>query len=302
MKQRLTAELQTTLAGAVTLCGAGAHSNIPSCVTLSPAEAGCGVLFLRSDTAYVEGRWSEVSANRLRTSLGRGPAEVSTVEHVMAALYGLGVDNAIVETSGPEIPALDGSARPIVEAIAETGIKTLAAPRRRLTVLEPVRVCEGESFAELLPAKGGLSLDVEIYFAGAIGRQRRRLSLTPQIFSRELASARSFGFVNDAERLWKEGLALGASLENTIVLDDDGVLNPEGLRFPDEFVRHKMLDAVGDLALAGASIVGLFRSVRGGHKLNHMLVERLMSTPSAYRLDGERLADRAGGELRAARD
>jgi UDP-3-O-[3-hydroxymyristoyl] N-acetylglucosamine deacetylase len=292
MKQRLTAEKQTTLAGPVTLRGAGAHSNAESRVTLWPAEADCGVLFLRSDEGYVEGKWTEVSATRLRILLGRGSTQVSTVEHVMAALHGLGVDNAVVETSGPEIPALDGSARPFVEAISEAGIKTLQAPRRRLTVLEPVRVSERDCYAELLPAADGLSLDVEIDFPGVIGRQRRSLLLTAQSFSNELAGARTFGFVKDAEHLWKTGLALGASLENTVVLDDHGVLNPDGLRFADEFVRHKMLDAVGDLALAGAPIVGCFRSRRGGHKLNHALVERLMATPSAYRLEGGKLAVR----------
>lgn len=287
MKQRSIGEKQKTLAGPVTLHGVGAHSNAESRVTLWPAEANCGVLFTRADDgSFVEGRWTEVSANRLRTGLGRGGAEISTVEHLMAALYGLGVDNVLVETSGPEIPALDGSARRFAEAVLEAGLKTQNAPRRRLRVLEPVRVSEGGAYAELHPAGEGLTLDVEIDFpAAAIGRQRFGLSLTARNFLNELAGARSFGFVADAERLWSEGLALGASLENTIVLDENGVVNPEGLRFADEFVRHKMLDAVGDLALSGAAIVGKFRSFRGGHKLNHALVERLMTTPSAYSLD-----------------
>jgi UDP-3-O-[3-hydroxymyristoyl] N-acetylglucosamine deacetylase len=293
MKQRSTAEKQKTLVGPVTLQGVGAHSNVESRVTLWPAEADCGVLFTRADDgAFVEGRWTEVSANRLRIRLGRGGAEISTVEHLMATLYGLGVDNVLVETSGPEIPALDGSARRLAEAVLEAGLKTQSAPRRFLRVLEPVRVTEGDAYAELLPAGEGLTLDVEIDFPGAaIGRQRRSVSMNAQNFLNELAGARSFGFVADAERLWSEGLALGASLENTVVLDENGVVNPEGLRFADEFVRHKMLDAVGDLALSGAAIVGKFRSFRGGHKLNHALVERLMTTSSAYRLDAVGVPD-----------
>jgi UDP-3-O-[3-hydroxymyristoyl] N-acetylglucosamine deacetylase len=288
MTPRLISDRQTTLAGSVTLQGVGAHSNIMSRVTLSPADANSGVIFLRSEDEQVEGRWSHVSASQWRTRLGRGAAAISTVEHLMAALYGMGVDNAVVDTTGLEIPAMDGSARAFVEAINETGIITLGAPRRRLMVVEPVRVSDGDSYAELLPAREGLSLDIEIDFPKSpIGRQRRRLALTRRTFVEELAGARTFGFVKDAERLWREGLALGASLENTIALTDDRILNREGLRFADEFVRHKMLDAVGDLALAGLPIVGAFRSYRCGHRLNHALVERLMTTPSASEMAGD---------------
>ncbi len=280
---------QTTLRRPVILEGRGAHSNEAARLTLSPAEAGTGVAFLRADApaeaeALVEAHWSRVTATRLRTRIGAGAASVSTIEHLMAAFSGLGVDNALVELDGPEVPAMDGSARAFVAAIEEAGLKLLAAPRRVLRILEPVRVCEGASFAELVPsAQPGLRLDVEIDFPSAlIGRQRLTLALTPGAFKRDLAPARGFGFIRDAERLWREGLALGASLENSVILDDERVLNPQGLRFPDEFVRHKMLDVVGDLALAGAPIEGAFKSYRGGHALNLALVEKLMTTPGAF--------------------
>ena len=252
-------------------------------MTLSPADAGAGVAFsVAGANALVEAHWSRVSATQLRTRLACGEASVSTVEHLVAALAGLGVDNVVVELDGGEVPAMDGSAREFVAAIDEAGIAALAASRRLLRVLEPVRVSDGAGWVELRPAASGLHLDVEIAFPCVrVGRQRLALTLTPESFRCDLASARTFGFVADAERLWREGLALGASLDNTVALDGDCVLNPEGLRFEDEFVRHKMLDVVGDLALAGAPLVGAFRSYRGGHRLNLALVEKLMTTKGA---------------------
>lgn len=220
--------------------------------------------------------WRGVDATQLRTRLSAEGASVSTVEHLLAALSGLGVDNALIEVEGDEIPAMDGSAEAFVSAIDEAGIVALAAPRTYLRVLSPVRVSDGAGWAELTPATSGLRLDVEIAFEGRIGRQRRALELTPESFRRELARARTFGFLRDAERLWRGGLALGASLDNTVVLDGDSVLNPQGLRYADEFVRHKMLDVVGDLSLAGAPIIGAFRSYRGGHALNLALIQAAM--------------------------
>ncbi len=263
---------QTTLARPATLSGRGVHGDRPARVTLLPAPADTGVLFavggveLRAD-------WRGVDATQLRTRLAGDGASVSTVEHLLAALSGLGVDNALAMVEGDEIPAMDGSAQAFVEAIDEAGIVALAASRGCLRVVRPVRVSLGAGWAELSPAEEGLSLDVEIAFAAPIGRQRRKLTLTPRSFRAELARARSFGFLHDAERLWREGLALGATLENTVVLDGGATLNPEGLRFADECLRHKMLDVVGDLALAGAPIVGAFRSFRGGHGLTLALIE-----------------------------
>jgi len=204
--------------------------------------------------------------------LSRGAASVSTTEHLLAALAGLGVDHARIYVTGGEIPAMDGSGRNFVEAIDSVGLRRMAETRWRWRVVAPVRVCEGAAWAELRPAAAGFSLDVEIDFPAPVGRQRRAVTLSPGVFRRELAAARSFGFLRDAERLWQEGLALGASLENTLVLDDGRLINPMGLRFADECVRHKMLDVVGDLALAGAPLIGAFRSCRGGHALNLALL------------------------------
>jgi len=241
-------------------------------MTLAPAGADVGIVFSVAG-ADIEAHWSRVDASTLRTQLAGDGASVSTVEHVMAALAALRVDNALVLLDGDEVPAMDGSARDFVLAIDEAGVVALTAPRRVLRVVQPARVSDGAGWAELRPAESGLHLDVEIAFPSPVGRQRLALDLTPETFRRELAGARSFGFLRDAERLWREGLALGANLDNTLVFDARAAINPQGERFADECVRHKMLDVVGDLALAGAPIIGAFRSYRGGHSLNLALLE-----------------------------
>ena len=201
----------------------------------------------------------------------------------MAALRGLGVDNVTVEVDGPEMPIMDGSAQAFVEAIDQTGLETLRSRRRPIKILKPVRVEMGRAFAEFLPYDRGFKLDIEIDFeTPLIGRQRKTLDLTPESFRRDLSRARTFGFVKDVEQLWEKGLALGSSLDNSIALGDDRILNPEGLRYADEFVRHKTLDAVGDLALAGPTIVGHFRSYCGGHRLNYLMLEALFADDSAW--------------------
>jgi UDP-3-O-[3-hydroxymyristoyl] N-acetylglucosamine deacetylase len=241
--------------------------------------------------------WRLVDSTQLRTRLSAAGARLSTVEHLLAALSGLGVDNVCVEVDGDETPAMDGSAEAFVAAIDEAGIVELAAPRNVWRVVAPVLVSDGAGWAELSPAESGLRLDVEVAYDEPIGRQRLALDLTPRRFRRELARARSFGFLRDAERLWRQGLALGANLDNTVVLDGKSVLNQHGLRFADEFVRHKMLDVVGDLALAGAPIVGSFRSFRGGHALNVALLEAAARQGALER----RGATAAGGARVAAR-
>jgi UDP-3-O-[3-hydroxymyristoyl] N-acetylglucosamine deacetylase len=282
---RYPAPRQTTLAAPATLSGIGAHLGRPARITLLPAGADDGVVFSVKGED-IPARWSSIDAAHLRMRLIGRRATLSTIEHLMAALAGVGVDNALVMVDGEEIPAMDGSARAFVDAIDEVGVVELAAPRRRFRVCAPVRVEEGAGWAELAPSgqEPCLDLDVEISFPAPIGGQRLARRLSPDMFRRELADARTFGFLGDAERLWSGGLALGASLENTIVLDAGAVLNAYGLRYPDEFVRHKMLDVIGDLALAGAPVVGAFRAYRGGHALNLKLLSAAFAA-KALRLE-----------------
>jgi len=280
---------QTTLGERIVLSGIGVHSNLPARISLNPAEAYTGIVFRRtglrqSVSRVIEADRSRVTMTELCIAIGDGSeAGVRTIEHLMAAFSGLGLDNVLVEIDGPEVPVLDGSAAAFVEAIDAAGLITLDAPRRILKVLRPVRVERGRSFCEFLPNDRGLTLDIEIDFTcGVIGRQKKVLDIIPASFRRDLARARTFGFLSDVERMWKAGFALGASLENTIALHDERVLNPEGLRFSDEFVRHKMLDALGDLALAGSPILGTFRSYRGGHAMNMAALKALFADAAAY--------------------
>jgi UDP-3-O-[3-hydroxymyristoyl] N-acetylglucosamine deacetylase len=265
------------------------HSGLPVTLTLHPAEPGCGIRFIRT---RIDGRHDceipadldAVTATEFATVLGdtSGPL-VSTAEHVLAALAGLGVDNALVEIDGPEAPIMDGSAAPFVAAIDQAGIETLDEPRRYVKVLKPVRVAVGDAWGELRPNARGFRIEAEIdYEHRLIGRQEFALDVKPDSFRREVARARTFGFMRDVASLWSAGFALGASLENTLVVTDHRILNPEGTRFPDEFVRHKVLDAVGDLALAGGPLLATYRSVRGGHKLNHAVLCALMSDASLW--------------------
>ena len=281
---------QTTLRKRAILSGNGVHSNAPVQLVLHPSEADSGIVFLRTGLAdggsrRIEAKWSRVSATDLCTVLGDvSLGSVSTVEHLLAALSGLGVDNATVEIDGPEVPIMDGSAAAFVTAIDRAGIKALSASRRYLKVLKPVRVDHGRSYSELLPAESGFRLDVEIdYPVAAIGRQRKCVELQPLPFRREVARARTFGLLSDVERLWKLGFALGSSLDNSIAVDAERVLNPEGLRSADEFVSHKILDAIGDLALAGAPIIGTYSAFCPGHKMNFLVLKALFADRSAYR-------------------
>ncbi len=289
MMRSAQAGRQTTLNDHVTVKGIGVHSGAPANLTLHPAEANTGIVFLRSGNGGQPDRelganYRSVTATDFATVLGdhNGPA-VSTTEHVLAALNGCGVDNAVVEVDGPEVPIMDGSAAPFVTAIDQAGIVALPAQRRYIQILKTVRVSKGESYGELRPHARGLRLETEIEFDHPlIGRQTVAMDIEPDVFRRDLARARTFGFMRDVSKLWSAGYALGASLDNTVVVAEDRVLNAEGIRFPDEFVRHKAVDAIGDLALAGAPLIGAYRSVRGGHKLNHAVVTALMADQSAW--------------------
>lgn len=279
-------DYQTTLARRVTLEGIGVHSGQPVSIHCNPADADSGVVFQLGDGSELRALVSEVGTTDLSTQLGdsAGP-HVATVEHLMAALFGLGIDNVAIEIDGIEAPILDGSSAQFVEAFDQAGIERLDVKRRFIRVLKPVRIDNGASWAEFRPYDG-TRFEVEIDFESpAIGRQRFASDMTPDVFRRDIARARTFGFMKDVERLWAAGYALGSSLENSVVIGDDSrIINMEGLRFKDEFVRHKTLDAIGDLALAGARFLGCFRSYRGGHRLNAMALRRLLSDRSAFEI------------------
>ena len=277
---------QQTLAAPLRFDGVGVHSGKPCSMTLHPADSGTGIAFSRTDlpgARDIAGDVSAVTATALCTVLGDpSGAHVVTVEHLMAALRAMEVDNVLVEMDAAEVPVMDGSSAVFVRAIREAGLRRQAARRAHIRVLKPVRVANGTSWGLLTPHDRS-RFEVEIDFAdAAIGRQVFAADLTPDTFERELSRARTFGFMADVERLWAAGFALGSSLENSVVIGDDGVVNPEGLRYADEFVRHKTLDAVGDLALAGAPILGTFRSYRGGHALNAQMLQALFADPTAW--------------------
>ncbi len=281
---------QTSIAAPVTLTGTGVHSGAPVTLTFQPADAGTGIVFSRvfSDGSSVEYRAvsSQVGPTDLCTILGSSPATwIATIEHVMAALYALGIDNVVVEVDAGEMPIMDGSSAAFIEAIEQVGIVNLGVKRRYIRVVKPVRIESGASWSEFRPYDG-TRFEVEIDFSTPlIGRQSWKGDLTPANFKDELSRARTFGFMRDVERLWAAGFALGSSLENSVVIsDDDTVVNVEGLRYKDEFVRHKTLDAVGDLALAGAQFIGCYRSYRGGHKMNANALKALLNDPTAYEI------------------
>jgi len=270
--------------------GVGVHSGLPVNLTIGPAPVDAGFIFVRTGLEgadrEVQATAESVIATEFATVLGdsEGPL-VSTAEHVLAALRGMGVDNATIEIDGPEVPIMDGSAAAFVAAIDQAGAVAQPAVRRFMQILKPVQVALGDSFGEIRPYAAGFRAEVEIDFANpVIGQQNYTLELSPERFRREISRARTFGCMNDVARLWSAGFALGASFENSVVFDDERLLNAEGLRFADECARHKVLDVIGDLALAGLPLLGAFRSIRGGHKLNHAVLTALMADRSAWRV------------------
>jgi UDP-3-O-[3-hydroxymyristoyl] N-acetylglucosamine deacetylase len=281
---------QTTLASPANLTGVGLHSGRPATLTARAAAPGTGIVFVRTDEGRrdppVPARLEGVVSTVLCTTLGAdGARPVGTVEHLMAAFMALGIDNATVEVDGPEIPAMDGSALPFVAMIDRAGTLTLDAPRRVIRVLKPVKVGKGEKWATLAPAER-LEVGVEIvYDTAPILRQAASFPITAEVFRRDIAPARTYGFMEDIATLHAQGLALGGSLENAVVVGGGTVLNPEGLRFADEFARHKVLDAIGDLGLVGAPVVGRFRGHGSGHALNVELVRALIADASAHAIE-----------------
>ena len=279
--------VQHTISQSITFEGKGVHSNQAVSMILEPAPANTGIVFVRTAgegrNVEIKARHDFVGATELCTIIGDPSGLfVATIEHLMAALAALSVDNVIIEITGPEVPVMDGSSAIFIEEICEAGLIAQAARRKYIKIENPIRVEMDGSWAEFQP-HDGCEFDVEIDFSDpAIGNQRFITELTGDRFNREIARARTFGFMKDVEKLWKAGYALGSSFENSVVIGDEGIMNPEGLRFEDEFVRHKLLDAVGDIALAGAPILGRYRSYRGGHKLNFLMVKALFEQQDCW--------------------
>jgi UDP-3-O-[3-hydroxymyristoyl] N-acetylglucosamine deacetylase len=279
---------QQTIGGRADFAGIGVHSGRPTNLSLIPAGPDSGIVFRIATAGGAVKTLAAVSSNVPATDLSTivgnpGGAHASTVEHLMAALYAMNVDNVVVEIDSGEVPIMDGCCEAFVEAIERAGLEKQAAKRRYIRVIRPVRVETPSGWAEFVPHYG-TRFEIEIDFATkAIGRQAFSGELSSGMFKEELSRARTFGFMKDVERLWASGHALGSSLENSVVIgDDDRIINPDGLRYADEFVRHKTLDAVGDLALAGGRILGCYRSFRGGHKMNALALQALLRDHAAY--------------------
>lgn len=293
---------RTTLASAAVCAGIGLHTGARVRMALKPAPVGSGIVFERSDLDVadrrVPARREYVRSTDLGTTLVNDcGASAATVEHLMAAFAGLAIDDVIVELDGPEVPAMDGSSAPFVDLMLRAGLNTSPAPRRAIKVLKPVEVEDGARRAVFLPSLKP-AIDVEIDFEDdAIGRQHFHFEVTREAFAELVAPARTFGFRRDLDSLLKAGLARGGSMENAVVLDEGKVANPEGLRFADEFVRHKALDALGDLYLAGAPILGLYRASRPGHGLNAKALGALLADETAWCWETMRAPARADARM-----
>jgi UDP-3-O-[3-hydroxymyristoyl] N-acetylglucosamine deacetylase len=279
--------MQGTIKTDIQMTGIGLHTGAPVSMTLKPAPADHGIVFVRADLPagdnVIPAMWDRVTDTRLCTVISNEQgASVGTIEHVMAALRGCGIDNVVVEIDAPEVPIMDGSAAPFVAAIEEAGRVAQSLPRRAIRVLKDIVVRDGDKEVRLSPSVISTFTARVIYPNPDIGDQSFTLELFNGNFKHDVADCRTFGFLKEVEALRAAGLARGGSLENAIVLNDDGVMNPGGLRCGDEFARHKVLDAVGDLYLAGGVIMGAYHGVRGGHAMNNLLLRALFADPSAW--------------------
>ena len=278
--------MQGTVARTVNCRGVSLHGGVSTTLTIMPAEAGSGIRFRRSDLPtqpFTVADWRVVSPTPLCTTLVMPDAnKIATIEHLMAAFWAAGIDNAEVLVDGPELPILDGSSAPYLQLLDDAGRASQKTVRRILKVLQPVRVQDGDRWVELLPFDG-FAIDLEIVFANpVIGRQHYYFDGSVGQFTDALSAARTFGFLSDVEALQQQGLVRGASTDNSVVVGPDSILNPNGLRFDDEFVRHKVLDCVGDLMMAGARMQAQVRAYKSGHAMNYLAVRQLFNTPGAW--------------------
>ncbi|WP_022851421.1 UDP-3-O-acyl-N-acetylglucosamine deacetylase [Limisalsivibrio acetivorans] len=276
---------QTTVNNKVSFKGVGLHSGDDISVTISPAFPETGIMFRRSDVTgseYTKASPHTVSSTQLATTINCGHEHIGTIEHLMAALYGLGIDNALVDVTGPEIPILDGSALPLVKLIDQAGVRQLNKKRKYLKFKKRIRLEKGDKWIELIPSRFfkvtfGISFDDNF-----VQEQKAFFNLSDNVFVDQIASARTFGFKKDVDALWNMGLARGGSLDNAVVIDNDEVMNPGGLRYENEFVRHKILDLVGDISLLGYRIYGHIRAFKSGHLLNNIFAKTLLESTNCY--------------------
>ncbi|MFW2373151.1 MAG: UDP-3-O-acyl-N-acetylglucosamine deacetylase [Gammaproteobacteria bacterium] len=279
--------MQRTLKYSISYVGTGLHTGAKTIMTIKPAEENCGIVFVRKDIHFIDNqvpaRWYNVVDTTMSTTLSnQDDVTVATVEHLMAALLGCGVDNAIIELDGPEVPIMDGSAMPFVSVIEKTGTVDQSVRRKAIWIHRPTEVRHGEKYAILMPSDLP-RITVEINFPNsAIGSQTYSMALINEAFRNDVSRARTFGFKSDIKQLKHQGLAKGGTLNNAILVDGERIVNQEGLRFEDEFVRHKVLDAMGDLALVGVPIIGHFYAYKPGHKLNNALIKQLMQIPDGW--------------------
>ncbi len=307
LRPLLAVARQHTLKSSISCTGVGLHSGTKTSLTLRPAEAGSGIRFRRVDVTgknnVIPALWSNVTDTRLNTCISNEDGvSVKTIEHLMSALAGMGVDNALIDIDGEEVPVMDGSAAPFVFLVECAGMVEQAAPRQVIKILKRVTVIEGDKIATLCPADDYvLSVDID-FAASAIGHQQTTLCVEPAAFKAEISRARTFGFEQEVEAMRAAGLGRGGSLDNAVVIsgDGNGVLNEDGLRYDNEFVRHKLLDALGDLSLAGAPLMAHFRGTRCGHALNNKLLRALFADPTAWILAPQGIAGSYDARLVAA--
>jgi len=281
--------LQRTLKKETSCSGIGLHTGRKINMKVRPAQEGTGILFLRKDLNHAQpiiAKYSNVTDTTLATTLGTDGVTVSTVEHILSAFSGMGVDNALIELDSFEVPIMDGSALPFVNMLKEVGTRVQGKTKKLLVIKKPVSVSERGGNAVLLPADE-FKITYEIDFPHvAIGKQSYSISFSDEKYESEICAARTFGFLHEVEYLQAKGLALGGSLKNAIVLDSQKIINKEGLRFPDEFVKHKILDAIGDLFLLGMPIIGHFVAYKSGHRLNNLLLKELMQKEDCWEIIG----------------
>jgi UDP-3-O-[3-hydroxymyristoyl] N-acetylglucosamine deacetylase len=291
--------LQKTIRHEIKCTGIGLHSGRKVNMTILPAGVDEGITFVRTDLPEhngIKADFQNVQNTVLATTIGTNGTSISTVEHLMSAFCGMGIDNAVVEVNAPEVPIMDGSALPFVNLIKEAGTKVQGKRRKLLVIEREVSVSEGDGFAMLLPWPE-FKISYKIDFKHRlIGQQPYNLVFSDTVYEREICAARTFGFLKDVEYLQAKGLALGGSLKNAIVLDDNRILNKEGLRCPDEFVKHKILDAIGDLSLVGMPIIGHLIAYKSGHKLNNLLIRELLAHGECWKIVDGQLSDKSTEE------